>query len=56
MLGQDLLNLFKQWCNYDECRDIFINTFLPFIVDIISVYYAQTANEENKHTSLAAGL
>lgn len=38
-LGQELLNLFKQWCQYDDCRDIFINTFIPFIMEIIECYY-----------------
>ena len=44
-LGQELLNLFKQWCQYDDCRDIFINTFIPFIMEIIESYYNQTPNE-----------
>ena len=39
-LGQELLNLFKQWCQYDDCRDIFINTFIPFIMEIIECYYS----------------
>lgn len=39
-LGQELLNLFKQWCQYDDCRDIFINTFIPFIMEIIESYYS----------------
>mmetsp|Transcript_5763 Transcript_5763/g.9874 ORF Transcript_5763/g.9874 Transcript_5763/m.9874 type:complete len:94 (+) Transcript_5763:84-365(+) len=47
-LGQELVNLFKIWCLYDECRDIFIHTFIPFIMEIIESYYNSTANEDNK--------
>lgn len=47
-LGQELVNLFKQWCQFDDCRDIFINTFIPFIMEIIQSYYNSTPNEENK--------
>jgi hypothetical protein len=42
------LNLFKIWCNYDKCRDIFVNNFLPFILDIVDNYYHMTANIDNK--------
>lgn len=51
-LGQELINLFKQWCQYDDCRDIFINTFIPFIMEIIESYYNSTPNEDNKDTIL----
>ena len=51
-LGQELINLFKQWCYYDDCRDIFINTFIPFIMEIVESYYHSTPNEENKDTVL----
>jgi hypothetical protein len=51
-LGQELINLFKQWCQYDDCRDIFINTFIPFIMEIIESYYNSTPNEENKDSIL----
>ena len=47
-LGQELVNLFKHWCNFNDCRDIFINTFIPFIMEIIQSYYNSTPNEENK--------
>ena len=47
-LGQELLNLFKLWTNYDKCRDIFVNTFIPFIMEIVDNYYHSTANVENK--------
>ena len=47
-LGQELINLFKLWCQYDSCRDIFIYTFIPFIMEIIESYYKSTPNEENK--------
>jgi len=45
---QSLLNLFKLWCNYDACRDILVNTFIPFIMDIIEAYYKATPNSENR--------
>lgn len=51
-LGQELINLFKHWCNYNDCRDIFINTFIPFIMEIIESYYNSTPNEENKDKAL----
>jgi hypothetical protein len=40
----ELLNLFKIWCNYDACRDILVNTFVPYIMDIIEMYYKATPN------------
>ena len=48
MVGQELLNLFKIWTQYDACRDIFISTFIPFIMEIVDNYYHSTANVENK--------
>lgn len=51
-LAQELLNLFKIWCDYESCRDIFINTFIPFIMEIIDNYYTYTANSENKDQML----
>ena len=47
-LGQELINLFKLWCQFDDCRDIFINTFVPFIIEIVESYYNSTPNEDNK--------
>lgn len=47
-ISSELLNLFKIWCNYDACRDIFVNTFVPFIMEIIDMYYRATPNAENK--------
>ena len=47
-LAQELLNLFKIWCNYDTCRDIFVNNFIPFILEIIENYYNFTPNVDNK--------
>jgi hypothetical protein len=44
----ELLNLFKIWCNYDACRDILVNTFVPYIMDIIEMYYKATPNQDNK--------
>ena len=51
-LANELLNLFKIWCNYDACRDIFVNTFIPFIMEIIDNYYQSTPNIENKDSML----
>ena len=47
-LASELLNLFKIWCNYAAVRDIFVNAFLPFIMEIVDNYYQSTANVENK--------
>ena len=47
-LVQELLNLFKLWCHYEKCRDIFANNFIPFIIDIVGSYYSSTANVDNK--------
>jgi hypothetical protein len=44
----ELLNLFKIWCSYDACRDILVNTFVPYIMDIIEMYYKATPNQDNK--------
>ena len=51
-LGQELINLFKLWCQYDDCRDIFINTFIPFIMEIIDSYYNSTPNEDHNDSIL----
>lgn len=51
-LGQELINLFKLWCQFDDCRDIFINTFIPFIIEIVQTYYNNTPNEENRGKQL----
>lgn len=48
MITQELLNLFKIWCNYDACRDIFVNAFIPFIMEIIDMYFKSTPNSDNK--------
>lgn len=34
-LSSELLTLFKIWCNYQKCREMFIDQFLPFIIGII---------------------
>ena len=34
-LGAELVNLFKKWTNFKECRQIFIDTFVPFIMEIV---------------------
>lgn len=47
-LSSDLLTLFKIWCNYQKCREMFIDQFLPFILGIIQQYYLTTANTEKK--------
>ena len=46
------MNLFKIWTQYDGCRDIFISTFIPFIMEIVDNYYHSTANLENKDSML----
>ena len=51
-LANELLNLFKIWCDYASCRDIFINTFIPFIMEIIENYYTHSANSDNKDQML----
>ncbi len=48
-VGQELLNLFKLWCNYDKCRDIFATQFIPFIMDIVEIYFLSTPNIHNVH-------
>ena len=57
-LGQELVSLFKKWCNFSECREIFVQTFIPFIMEILEQYYHSTPNADNKKqvTSLADGL
>lgn len=35
----ELLNLFKIWCHHEKCRDIFVNAFIPFIMEIVENYY-----------------
>ena len=54
-LGQELISLFKKWCNFNECREIFVETFIPFIMEIVDQYYQSTPNTENQK-SLASGL
>ena len=46
-LGQELVSLFKKWCNFNECREIFVETFIPFIVEILDQYYQSTPNRDN---------
>jgi len=41
-IGNELITLFKVWCKYDKCRNILIETFIPFIQNIILKYYNQT--------------
>ena len=57
-LGQELINLFKKWCNFTECREIFVQTFIPFIMEIVEQYYQNPPNTENQRTttSLSEGL
>jgi hypothetical protein len=39
LVGQDLLDLFKLWCNYEKCLSILIGDFTPFIVEIVKGYH-----------------
>lgn len=58
-LGSELVNLFKQWSNNSaECRQILVQSFVPFIMEIVGLYYQQTPNAENKsqQVSLKDGL
>lgn len=52
-LGQELINLFKKWCNFTECREIFVETFIPFIMEIVEQYYKNTPNSENEKKVLS---
>lgn len=45
-LGSELLNLFKVWSNNEECRLILVETFIPFIMEIVQQYYKNTPNSE----------
>lgn len=51
-LGVELINLFKHWCEFEACREIFINSLIPFVMDIVEMYYNSTANEDNKDKQL----
>jgi len=51
-VANELLNLFKIWCSYDACRDLLVNNFIPFILDIIELYYNATPNADNKDSVL----
>lgn len=44
LIGPDLLNLFKIWCNYDKCLIILIETFVPFVMEIVKNYHIVTQN------------
>jgi len=52
-LGQELVNLFKKWCNFSECREIFVETFIPFIMQIVDLYYQKQPNSENQKQTLS---
>ena len=41
-IGNELIALFKVWCRFEKCKDIFIETFIPFIQSIVQKYYNQT--------------
>jgi hypothetical protein len=38
-IGNELISLFKVWCRYEKCQHIFIETFIPFIEDILKKYF-----------------
>ena len=50
-LGTELVNLFKKWCNFSECREIFVQTFIPFIMEIVEQYYVNTPNVDNNRSA-----
>jgi hypothetical protein len=54
-LGAELTNLFKQWCIYPKCREIFTSDFVPFVMQIVEQYYSSTPNEDNKDKQLTLG-
>jgi hypothetical protein len=51
-VANEILNLFKIWCTYDACRDLLVNNFIPFILDIIHIYYVATPNTDNRDSVL----
>lgn len=55
-LGAELVNLFKKWCNFSECRAIFVETFIPFIMQIVGLYYQNTPNVDNPAPSFTEKL
>jgi hypothetical protein len=51
-LGAELINLFKHWCNFEACRSIFVESLVPFAIEIVHNYFKNTANEDNKDKQL----
>ena len=41
-LGNDLLDLFKQWCRLEPCHETFLSQFVPYLMQIAEQYFAQT--------------
>jgi len=50
-IGNELIGLFKVWCRFEKCKDIFIETFIPFIQSIVQKYYNQTQGNNLQQTS-----
>jgi len=38
-LEAELISLFKVWSKFELCQDLFCDTFLPFIKEIIEKYF-----------------
>ena len=38
-IGNELIALFKVWCRFEKCKNILIDTFIPFIQSIVERYY-----------------
>jgi len=34
-LGTELINLFKHWCLFEACRTIFVESLVPFVMEIV---------------------
>jgi hypothetical protein len=41
-LGNELIALFKIWCRFEQCQPMFVETFIPFILEIVGKYFNQT--------------
>lgn len=41
-LGNELISLFKIWCRFEQCQPMFVETFIPFILEIVGKYFNQT--------------
>lgn len=42
-IGQDLLEIFKIWCQYDSCKNIFCKSFTHYVLKILINYHKLTS-------------